>query len=112
MPIGRPVYKPNARDLKLVQNLCLLGLSEERTAKCVGIALETLRKYYGEVLENYRDKTLSKVAECAMQLALKGNPSMIMFVLKTRAGWSEKVGLDDDTKQLIKRVIGVKEEEV
>jgi hypothetical protein len=38
-----------------------------------------------------------------------------MFYLKTRGnkyGWSEKIGFDDAAASLIKRVIGVKDDEI
>lgn len=111
--VGRPQFKPTKHDYQVVRNLVLLGVPEKKIAQCVGpqgIAHETLRFHFSAILERYRDEMLGKVADKAFQSALKGNPTLMMFVLKTRAGWKENVNMSGEV--VIKRVIGVSEKDV
>jgi hypothetical protein len=108
---GRPPYKPTDADKKAVKELILLGTNREKIAVIIGITQPTLEKYYGEMLDNYQSRMLSRVAGKAYGMALDGNPFMVQFVLRTRAGWKENLLTNDET-QLIKRVIGIQDANV
>ncbi len=109
---GRPTFQPTAAHHLLVKNLTLLGSRESTIASCIGISVETFRKYFPERVK-YREQMLGKIAQSAYQKALKGDTGMICFVLKTQAGWREtgNVHLTGGV-QIIKRVIGVPDEAV
>lgn len=110
---GRPTFKPTAANRLLVKNLTLLGSREELIARCIGISLETFRKYFKEERVKYREQMLGKIALSAYQKAQKGDTAMICFVLKTQAGWRETGNVHvSGTVDVIKRVIGVPEKAV
>ena len=118
-------YKPTKADEQTVKNMVMLGSREETIAKCLGengIAIDTMRKYFGEVLLTYREMTLAKVANgTIVKSALpddKGNPGNLtsaMFLLKCRAGWRDSdpaMNVAAQNVQIVKRVIGVSDEDV
>lgn len=107
--IGRHLPTHETRDQ--VRKLVLLGSNHVQIAGCLGISIHTLQKHYKETLSYYQSRMLSEVAGKAYGMALKGNPFMIQFVLRTRAGWKEKL-LGEEDMQLIKRVIGVPDADV
>jgi hypothetical protein len=98
-------------DRDQVRKLVLLGRSREKIAAALGISVDQLTYAYRETLEFYQARMLGKLANQAYEMALKGNPFMVQFVLRTRAGWSENRMGDEET-QVIKRVIGVRLEDV
>jgi hypothetical protein len=114
------IYKPTKADTETVKNMVMLGSREETIAKCVGergVAIETLRKHFGELLVTYREMTLAKVANgTIVKLALPdekgnpGNPTAAMFLLKCRAGWRDSdpaMNVAANQVQIVKRIVGV-----
>jgi hypothetical protein len=108
---GRPSYRPTRHDEEIVKELVLLGSNREKIAAIIGITRPTLEKYFGETLDHYQKRMLSKVAGKAYGMALDGNPFMVQFVLRTRAGWKENVLREQDTV-FVKRVIGINDANV
>jgi hypothetical protein len=112
-------YHVNARDKDRVQCMAEGGVPETRIAEILDMAPKTLRKYYGKLIKDCLDETVGKIGHSIVQRALDLNcrdgASCAMFYLKTRGnkyGWSEKIGFDDAAASLIKRVIGVKDDEI
>lgn len=118
-------YKPTKADTETVKNMIMLGSREETIAKCVGergVAIDTLRKHFGELLVTYREMTLARVAHgTIVKLALPdakgnpGNPTAAMFLLKCRAGWRDSdpaMNVAAQNVQIVKRVIGVSDEDI
>jgi hypothetical protein len=108
---GRPAYRPTANQHEIVARLVLLGTNREKIAAIMGITQPTLEKYFGDTLDHYHKRTLSKVAGKAYSMALDGNPFMVQFVLGTRAGWKEN-GLNEQDTVFVKRVIGINDANV
>ena len=97
-----------------------LGATEETIATCIGdggVAIDTLRKYYGPTLRNHRTLVLGKIASGTIyQKAMpndKGEPGdtlAAMFVLKCRAGWRDSdpaMNIAATNVQVVKRIVGV-----
>ena len=118
-------FKPTKADIETVKSMTLLGSREDTIAKCIGkdgIALSTLRTHFGEILATHRERVLAKIAQGTIyQEALpvseggKGNIQAAMFVLKCRAGWREQdpnMNIAADKVMIVKRVIGVSDEDV
>jgi len=106
-------YKPTKANITTVQNLVLLGAKEPIIAQCVGVNIDTLRKHFHYELTQYREDMLGKVAQSAFTAALNGDKTMMIFVLKCRAGWRETDAIDLSGKvEIIKRVVGVDENDV
>jgi hypothetical protein len=118
-------YKVTKADTETVKNMVMLGSREETIAKCLGdrgIAIDTMRKHYADILLTYREMTLAKVAHgTIVKSALpddKGNPGNLtsaMFLLKCRAGWRDQdpaMNVAAQNIQIVKRVIGIADDDI
>jgi hypothetical protein len=94
-----------------VRKMVLLGSTRPLIAGALGISPETLERHYHDTLNFYQAHMLSNVASKAYTMALKGNPVMVQFVLRTRARWKDDMFGEGD-QQLIKRIIGIREEDL
>lgn len=87
---GRPEHIPTEHLRGIIRRLSASGCPPERTAKYVGLAHRTLRKYY----ESEVDLATDGVAELAMGALInaikKGQGWAVCFFFKCRFGWSEK----------------------
>jgi hypothetical protein len=98
-------------------------------AACIGeegIGVDLLHRHFGKELKTYRQEQLGKIAKGAYRMALpvedggdKTIPPdvrarMMMFVLKTRGGWREadSTVINAHNVQIVKRVVGVSEDEL
>ncbi len=119
------VYEPCPADLETVKQLVLLGATEDTIAGCIGdggVAIDTLRKYYGPTLRNHRTLVLGRIAtQTIYQKALpndKGEPGdtlAAMFVLKCRAGWRDSdpaMNVAANNVVIQKRVIGISDDDI
>lgn len=104
-------HKPTPATRQTVMKMVLLGSTRPLIAGALGISPEALERHYHDTLNYYQAHMLSKVAGRAYGMALKGNPVMVQFVLRTRAGWKDNVFGDSD-QSLIKRIIGVKDDDI
>jgi hypothetical protein len=104
-------YKPTTEDKDRVKRLVLLGSPKEKIAGAMGLSIDVLEKNFGDVLKFYEARRLSDVAGKAYDMALKGNPVMVQFVLRTRGRWRENV-LGDVEELWVKRVIGVADSDI
>lgn len=104
-------YRVNAKDKQEVRRQVLLGQTQQAIADSLGLSLQALDRHYRDTIRYYQQRMLGKVAGKAYAKALKGETQMVQFVLRTRAGWKERLLGEEDTA-LLKRVIGVAEEDV
>lgn len=88
-PPGRPPFEPTAEQRELVKELAGLGTRHEDIARIIKIAEDTLRKRFGDELEEGRVEANAKVANALFRSALSGVPSSMFFWMKTRARWRE-----------------------
>jgi len=72
-----------------VQRLSALGLGKTAVANCVRVSVEQLNRNYSEEFELGRKSMSEVVASAAMEQVKAGNPQMIMYMAKTRLGWTE-----------------------
>lgn len=101
-------HQPTSDSRQLVEVLALAGIAQSTIAKLIGggISVPTLAAHYREELDLAKPRRLAQVAGMAFQMAL-GRPArfdaegrliqseirpdktMVMFILKTQAGWKE-----------------------
>lgn len=120
MQLGPKKYKPTKKDKETVKIMCMTGVRPEAIARCIGpewdpgISLPTLRKLFAKELEFTPDKANGEVAKSLYHLAtVKQNLGAIIFWLKCRAHWKENDSLTLNGKlELVKRVVGVKDDDV
>lgn len=84
-------------DIQKVEELAGLGLTREEIALSLGVSYSTLNrraKEFEEVetaIQRGRALANIKVAGELMKAIEEGNVTAIIFYLKTRAGWTEKI---------------------
>lgn len=87
--MGRKAWKPSNEDLKMVELMCIAGVTHHQIAEVMKCDLKTLKKNCNEILLTSKQKANSKVAGALFNNAMKGNVTAQIFWLKTRAGWRE-----------------------
>ncbi len=91
-------HEPTDERKAMVENLALVGVTQEKIAGILNIDLKTLRKHYREILDYCRDNRNAQLCGRAYKLAMEGNDKLIMFLLKTQAGFREKQEIDHTSK--------------
>lgn len=100
--MGRKAKKPSKQDLKEIEMLAGLGLTQKQIADIKDICLDTLRKYAYRSWEKGKAKGIGKVARIAFEMAVSGKDGkMTRFYLRTQAGWRDKHLLPEELKHLI-----------
>lgn len=100
---GRGGHKPTEEQRQTAEFMAAIGIPQHDIAACFGMNHETLRKHFRTELDLGGARMLTKVAGSLYRQAMAGSVSACIFILKTRAGWSEHV----DPKQ---PAIGKKEQ--
>ena len=83
-------------DLKSVEELASLGLTEQQIADSLGISRSTLSRRkadndtFDTALRKGKAKAIVKVSSALMDEVGKGSLRAIIFYLKCRAGWREE----------------------
>ncbi|MHB1910413.1 MAG: hypothetical protein ACYCQJ_16330 [Nitrososphaerales archaeon] len=83
-------FIPTDEQREQVVGLKAVGATDERIAHILGISPDTLTKHFKIELECGLQEVLSRIATNLFRQALAGDVTASIFVLKTRAGWSEK----------------------
>lgn len=91
--MANPAHKPTDATRGQVEALAgFVGLPQADIAQFLEIDLKTLRKHYRRELDQATVKANLAVAKALFTKATKGNDTAAMiFWLKARAKWSEKV---------------------
>lgn len=90
-------YLPNDEHAATVESLTSFGVPNKDIAKYIGVAEQTLTKYYGDILNKAGVQKNLEVANTLYQKALTGDNQAMIFWLKTRAGWQEKTQIEVTT---------------
>lgn len=92
----REKIEVNAQMVKRIEELASRGLSVKEISASLGFSKATLDRRISEseevrqAIDRGRSKGIFDVSNAAFEMATSGkHPSMTMFWLKTRAGWSE-----------------------
>lgn len=86
---GAPKFVRCEETAAKIRALAAEGISKQAVATLAGITLLTLKKRYNEDYVAGQGGMEVVVARAAMEQVRAGNPQMIMFVAKTKLGWSE-----------------------
>jgi hypothetical protein len=77
------------RDLEIiVECLASFGHRQEEIAAHIGISVDTLFKYYADIMQTARLNKVMKIADSLYQSAIKGNVNAQIFFLKVVGRWS------------------------
>lgn len=91
-------HQPTDETRKTVASMASYGIPQEDISKVIGIDPKTLRKYYREELDTAGAKAIHNVAGMLYNKAMEGDTTSIIFFLKTRGKWSEKIEVDNTHK--------------
>lgn len=86
-------YSPTEKERQFVRYMSAAGVPQDRIAKCVGIAKNTLIKHFASELENACAELIGEAAGYLAK-AIKGRITKegitaAIFILKTRGRWRE-----------------------
>ncbi len=91
---GRPEHEPTELIKAKVKLFISRGMSQDDTAKAVGIANKTLLKYYRHEIDTALIGTNAQVAGHLLKNCVKGNFQAQKFWLQVHAGWKITDGLE------------------
>ena len=92
-------------DPKRVEALASRGLSLEQIAVSLGFNVRTLLRHkkqeseLSEAIKRGREKGIATVANKLFESAMAGNTAAMIFFLKARGGWSEKIDISSTVTQ-------------
>jgi len=86
-----PTHKSTAENRKIVMAMTSYGVPQEDISAVLDIDSKTLRKHYRKELDTATAKANAQVAQRLYQKALDGSETSMIFWLKTRAKWSERI---------------------
>lgn len=95
---GRPAFEPTADQRKTVKAMAGYGIPHDDIARVVDIAPKTLRKHFRDELDTGETIATVNVARNLYAQATgtaQGSVGAAIFWLKARAGWSEKVTVEN-----------------
>jgi hypothetical protein len=86
---GRTPHMPTAVTRFQVHWGTQIGAPQEKLAELLGIDKKTLRKHYREELDSGRLNADTKLAARIYKKAMDGDTACLIFLAKTRLGWTE-----------------------
>ena len=91
---GVKKFIPTEDQREMVIGLKAVGTTDERIAEILGISADTLTKHFRYEIENGLKSVLARIANNLFRQALNGDTTAAIFILKTRAKWSERIEID------------------
>ena len=90
----RRAHVPTPESREKVRMLKLVGATDEQVGRILGMSVDCLVEHYRQDLDDGKAEVLGKVAQTLYQKALEGDVTSCIFILKTKAKWSEKIEID------------------
>lgn len=101
--MGRNLIQINERQ---VQYLAARGMTQKDIADFFEISLSSLKSKYGEVLKRGRHRLELKIRMKQLQVGMKGDVKMLIWLGKQYLGQSEKTEEKNDLKiSIVKKII-------
>jgi hypothetical protein len=88
--MGRPAFTPDDEQRRIVKELAGVGLPQPMIARIIGVAKETLYKYFEEELHLGAAEATGAIAKTLYAKAIGGDTASLIFWLKCRANWAER----------------------
>ena len=98
--MGRPLIKIDKDMCKKAESLSAQGLTMEQIAACLGMGQTTLYEKqaeyveFAEAIKEGRAKGIATITNALFVSGKSGNLGAQIFYLKNRAGWADKVDVD------------------
>ena len=87
-PVGRPRKEI---DLEILGNLASIGCTQEEIGAVMGISARTLQRNFAEIIEENKNKGKASLRKKMWQIALNGNPNMLVWLSKNELNMRDKV---------------------
>ena len=97
---GRPPIGRDERIAQVVQLHTLVGTPQPTLAKILGMATETMSKYYRDELDTAKAQANAQIAGRLYKKAMDGDTTAMIFWLKTRARWRETLDISNEDGSL------------
>lgn len=91
-------YFKTAKDTEKVIRYAKIGIPQEDIASALRIGHETLRKYFGDEIDEARMEADASIGETLYQKAMSGDTTAMIWWTKARMRWKE-------TRQEERRVV-------
>ena len=91
---GHRAHMPTPESREKVRMLKLVGATDEQIGRILGISADSLVKHYKQDLDDGKAEILGKVAQTLYQKALDGDVTSCIFLLKTKAKFTERLEID------------------
>jgi len=109
----RPIIKFDEKSWATLETLCHLNASKKLCASFLGVSPDTIKRRIKEKykcsFEEYREKHLNKtkvkLIQTAINRAIDGNNTMLIFCLKNLCGWADKAEVKTNGDESAPRVI-------
>ena len=88
---GPPPREFTAEERNQAEVLSGIGLPHRQIAVLLACDEKTLRKHLGEELTRGDAKATAKIAQSLFSKAMSGDTASMIFWMKVRAGWKERV---------------------
>ena len=86
---GRKPYSANQKDRDIIMMMTASGIPQVNIGRCIGIDVETMKKYYKTEMECSADMANAKVAQSLHYQAINGNITAAIWWTKSRIGRKE-----------------------
>lgn len=95
-PHGPPPYAPTDAQRKIVTLFRGAGVPPQDIARHLHVSLNTLKKYFRPELDQGHAEVVARIGAKAVQKALAGDNTMIMFYLRSHGGdaWRDRQRLE------------------
>ena len=105
--VETPPFEPTEEQRRLVRAMAGFGLPQENIAVLIDVDMDMLRARFRHELDRGAAEGIAKVAQTLFQMAtVDKNVSAVIFWMKARAGWREKVAVNgEDGSQIVFDVI-------
>jgi hypothetical protein len=90
--IGNPAHVYDPAKAAEIRTLAKVA-SQEMCAAQVGISVDVLHDYYLDDFNKGKREAVAAVGSLCLQKALAGNPTMIIFYLRTQGKWTTRLEL-------------------
>ena len=109
-PGGRPPIGRDERIAQVVQLHTLVGTPQPTLAKILGMATETMSKYYRDELDTAKAQANAQVAGRLYKKAMDGDTTAMIWWSKTQMKWTETqklehTGADGEPLQMVPTTI-------
>ena len=98
-------------DVELIEELAGLNCSMEEIGRIVGGSARTLQRSYVAVIKRGRESVKTSLKKKQYEVAMKGNPAMLIWLGKIILGQKDKIETDGKTElTIIRKVIDLGKE--